>query len=192
MVMSGTVPPSYFRDADKFSEPDAPVTLEAEFSTEENQYSYGVSYRGNTCVEEWLYSTVKPTPVCVFERKLDDKTGKIRINMKVGKREEAKNEVEIKVLPPGSLCDDYEAHTPMRRWMLVGLLEDHIRSVDEVWVYYNDIYTNSWWTLAEMVMVAYINHDRAEKDKVKLLIYDASKTPVPTQWDRRRCGRLTV
>lgn len=91
------------------------------------------------------------------------------------KREEAKGELEIKVLPPGSLCDDYEAHTPMRRWMLVGLLEDHIRSVDEVWVYYNDIYTNSWWTLAEMVMVAYINHDRAEKDKVKLLIYDASK-----------------
>ena len=91
------------------------------------------------------------------------------------KREEAKNEVEIKVLPPGSLCDDYEAHTPMRRWMLVGLLEDHIRSVDEVWVYYNGIYTSSWWTLAEMVMLAYINHDRAEKDKVKGRVYDAGK-----------------
>lgn len=91
------------------------------------------------------------------------------------KQEEAKGDVEIKVLPPGSLCDDYEAHTPMRRWMLVGLLEDHIRSVDEVWVYYTDIYTNSWWTLAEMVMVAYINHDRAEKDKVKVKVYDAGK-----------------
>lgn len=91
------------------------------------------------------------------------------------KREEAKGEVKIKVLPPGSLCDDFEAHTPMRRWMLVGLLEDHIRSVEEVWVYYNDIYTNSWWTLAEMVMVAYINHDRAEKDKVKVRVYDAGK-----------------
>lgn len=91
------------------------------------------------------------------------------------KREEAKGEVEIKVLPPGSLCDDYEAHTPMRRWMLVSLLEDHIRSVNEVWVYYNDIYTNSWWTLAEMVMVAYINHDRTEEDKVKLKVYDAGK-----------------
>ena len=91
------------------------------------------------------------------------------------KREEAKGEVEIKVLPPGSLCDDYESHTPMRRWMLVGLLEDYIRSVDEVWVYYNDIYTNSWWTLAEMVMVAYINHDRAEKDKVNVKVFDAGK-----------------
>lgn len=91
------------------------------------------------------------------------------------KREEAKGEVEIKVLPPGSLCDDYEAHTPMRRWMLVGLLEDHIRSVGEVWVYYNNFYTNSWWTLAEMVMVAYINYDREEKDKVKVKVYDAGK-----------------
>lgn len=90
-------------------------------------------------------------------------------------REESKGEVEIKVLSPGSLCDDYEAHTPMRRWMLVGLLEDCIRSVKEVWVYYNEIYSNSWWTLAEMVMVAYINHNRSEEDKVKLKVYDAGK-----------------
>ena len=51
---------------------------------------------------------------------------------------EAQGKVEIKVLPPGSLCGDYEAHTPMRRWMLAGLLDDYIREVDEVWVYYND------------------------------------------------------
>ncbi len=88
------------------------------------------------------------------------------------KREVAKGEVDIKVLPPGSLCDDYEAHTPMRRWMLVGLLDDHIREVDEVWVYYNDIYANSWWTLAELVMVANINYDRNE-DMIKTKVYDS-------------------
>ncbi len=91
------------------------------------------------------------------------------------KREEAKGEVEIKVFPPGSLCGDYEAHTPMRRWMLVGLLDDHIREVDEVWVYYNDIYTNSWWTLAELVMVANINYDRNEDDKIKIKVYDSEE-----------------
>lgn len=89
------------------------------------------------------------------------------------KEEEAKGKVEIKVLPPGSLCGDYEAHTPMRRWMLAGLLDDHIREVDEVWVYYNDTYTNSWWTLAELVMVANINYDRKEEDKIKIKVYDA-------------------
>lgn len=81
---------------------------------------------------------------------------------------------ELKVLPPASLCGANEVHTPMRRWMLVGLLEDHIREVDEVWVYEsrndNDEidYTKSWWTIAEMIMVANINYDNTKKIKVKV------------------------
>lgn len=81
---------------------------------------------------------------------------------------------QIKILPPASLCGADEAHTPMRRWMLVGMLEDHIREVDEVWVYESrDLngeidYTNSWWTIAEMVMVAYINKHSAKKIKVRV------------------------
>lgn len=81
---------------------------------------------------------------------------------------------ELKVLPPASLCGADEAHTPMRRWMLVGLLEDHIREVDEVWVYESrnakgEIdYTKSWWTIAEMIMVANINFDNPKKIKVKV------------------------
>ena len=81
---------------------------------------------------------------------------------------------ELKVLPPASLCGADEAHTPMRRWMLVGLLEDHIREVDEIWVYEsrNDNgeidYTKSWWTIAEMIMVANINYDSIKKIRVKV------------------------
>lgn len=88
------------------------------------------------------------------------------------KLEEAKGEVEIKVLPPGSLCGDYEALSPMRRWMLVGLLEDHIRSVDEVWVYKTDNYLDSWWTIAELIMVANVNYNSENKKLVR--VYDAS------------------
>lgn len=91
------------------------------------------------------------------------------------KEVEARGKIEIKVLPPGSLCGDYEAHTPIRRWMLVGLLDDHIREVDEVWVYYNDIYANSWWTLAELVMVENINYDRNENNKIKIKVYDSKE-----------------
>lgn len=94
---------------------------------------------------------------------------------KFRKEVESQGKVKIKVLPPGSLCGDNEAHTPMRRWMLVGLLDDHIREVDEVWVYYNDIYSNSWWTLAELVMVANINYDRNESDKIKIKVYNAKE-----------------
>lgn len=83
------------------------------------------------------------------------------------------DEYELKVLPPASLCGADEAHTPMRRWMLVGLLEDHIREVDEVWVYEsrkegNIDYTDSWWTMAEMVMVANINYSSAKQIKIRV------------------------
>lgn len=98
MVVNGSVPPPYFRDANKFNEAEKPVTLEMEFGTEDNQYSYGVSYRGNTCVEEWLYSTIGKTPTCIFERKHEEKSGKIRINLKVSKREEAKSKLLVSLL----------------------------------------------------------------------------------------------
>lgn len=77
---------------------------------------------------------------------------------------------EVKVLPPASLCGDDEAHTPMRRWMLVGLLEDNIADVDEVWVYGTPDYKESWWTMAEMVMVSKLNRECGKKIKVR--VYD--------------------
>lgn len=90
-------------------------------------------------------------------------------------RKEKEGNIEVKALPPGSLCGDYEAHTPMRRWMLVGLLEDHIRTVDEVWVYLTEDYTDSWWTLAEMVMTENLNFERNNGKKIKVRVYDPSK-----------------
>ncbi len=84
------------------------------------------------------------------------------------------DDYDLIVLPPAFLCGADEAHTPMRRWMLVGLLEDYIRKVDEVWVYEsrNDKgeidYTNSWWTIAEIVMVANLNYNSAKQIRVKV------------------------
>ena len=98
MVINASVPPAYFRDANKFNSPDMPVSIEMEFGTGDNQYSYGVSYKGNTCVEEWLYSTVKAQPECIFERKIDEKSGKIRINLKVNKKEDAKSKLLVSLL----------------------------------------------------------------------------------------------
>lgn len=90
-------------------------------------------------------------------------------------RKEREGNIEVKALPPGSLCGDYEAHTPMSRWMLVGLLEDHIRTVDEVWVYLTKDYTDSWWTLAELVMTANLNYKREKEKKIQIRVYDPSK-----------------
>ena len=90
-------------------------------------------------------------------------------------RKEKEGKYEVKALPPGSLCGEYEAHTPMRRWMLAGLLEDHLRTVKEVWVYLTEDYTESWWTIAEIVMTANLNHERTEDRKIKIKVYDPNK-----------------
>ena len=74
-----------------------PVTIEMEFDTESDQYSYGVSYLNTLCVEEWLYSTIKK-PVCVFERKYDAQTGKTNIKLAGNKKDEAKNKLLISLL----------------------------------------------------------------------------------------------
>ena len=74
-----------FRDANKYNDSQVPVSIEVEFGTESEQYSYGVSYRGNICMEEWLYSTSKK-PVCVFERKYDERTIKQTSNCQQKKR----------------------------------------------------------------------------------------------------------
>ena len=41
---------------------------------------------------------------------------------------------DLHIIPPGKLCLDNEALTPMRRWMLTGLLDDRIREVEELLV----------------------------------------------------------
>lgn len=97
MVAVGSLPPTAFRDANKYNDPELPVTIEVEFGTEADQYSYGVSYRGSLCMEEWLYSTIKK-PVYVFERKYDVKTGKTHIKLSGSKKDEAKNKLLISLL----------------------------------------------------------------------------------------------
>ena len=117
MVVNGSVPPAFFRDANKFNDADTPVTLEVEFGTGINQYSYGVSYRGNVCIEEWLYSTLKK-PECVFERKHDANTGKTSIKLEAVKKDDAKNR------------------------LLVSLLEDNLLKSNELMLSKHDVVKN--------------------------------------------------
>lgn len=107
-------------------------------------------------------------------------------NIKLRESMGCKGEYKIKVLPLASLCGADEAHTPMRRWMLVGILEDYIREIDEVWVYEsrdsmgNIDYTNSWWTIAELVMVSYINNQSSKKNPIRVYNPDEKKFYVTT------------
>ena len=121
MVAVGSLPPTAFRDANKYNAPEMPITIEVEFGTESDQYSYGVSYRNTLCVEEWLYSTIKK-PVCVFERKYDAQTGKTNIKLAGNKKDEAKNK------------------------LLVSLLEDNLLKGNELMLSKHDVVKNSQMT----------------------------------------------
>lgn len=132
MVVNGCVPPVFFHDANKFNGPDVPVTVEVEFSTESNQYSYAVSYHGNICMEEWLYSTLK-TPERIFERKYNPEKGKSSILMKLGKISDAKNK------------------------MLVSLLEDNFLKNNELLLSKQDILKNEQITDAYLWLTTKLN-----------------------------------
>jgi hypothetical protein len=59
------------------------------------------------------------------------------------------------ILLPGELVYERELLTPMRRWQVLGLIEDQIRAAAELWVYPSDRYADSWWTQGELICSAY-------------------------------------
>lgn len=121
MVTAGCLPVTAFRDANKYNDSELPVTIEVEFSTNSDQYSYGISYHGSFCVEEWLYSTLKK-PVCIFERKHSIKSGKTNIKLSGNKKDEAKNK------------------------LLVSLLEDNLLKSNELLLSKHDVVKNNQMT----------------------------------------------
>lgn len=76
------------------------------------------------------------------------------------------------IFEPQSLCSGDEILTPMRRWMLVGMLDDRIRLMDELWIYYTPDYFDSWWTISELVSVAYFNSTTGKDHPLVVRIYN--------------------
>ena len=85
-----------------------------------------------------------------------------------------KEEYDLHIFEPQSLCSGDEVLTPMRRWMLVGLLDDRIRLMDEVWIYHTPDYFDSWWTIAELVAVGYFNATTGKDNPIIVRVYNPS------------------
>lgn len=77
----------------------------------------------------------------------------------------------VRIVEPGILCSGEETLSPMRKWMLVFMLEEKIHDIQELIIYRTPDYTESWWTCAELVMVAYNNWGRTEENKIKIKYY---------------------
>ncbi|HEY7766806.1 hypothetical protein, partial [Longimicrobium sp.] len=58
--------------------------------------------------------------------------------------------------PPGALSGEFM--TEHRRWQILAFIDGKIRAAEEFWIFETDDYRTSWWTLAELACLAYMNH----------------------------------
>lgn len=58
---------------------NAPTKFEIDFLHEGTEYSYGISYKSDIILEEWLYTGVSQTPKKIFERSTNPENGKSKL-----------------------------------------------------------------------------------------------------------------
>lgn len=72
---------------------------------------------------------------------------------------------DVVLLTPGQLAFDRELLTELRRWQILGMLEELVESADELWVYHTPDYYDSWWTVGELICTTYANYATWEKGR---------------------------
>ncbi|HRI62073.1 MAG TPA: hypothetical protein PK228_20175 [Saprospiraceae bacterium] len=67
-------------------------------------------------------------------------------------------DVDVILLRPGELTYENELLTEVRRWQIIGVLEDLIREAQELWVLESGDYLKSWWTVGELICSGYATY----------------------------------
>lgn len=82
------------------------------------------------------------------------------------------------LLTPGQLALEWEYLTEVRRWQVLGMLEELIEQCSEVWIYKSSNYLESWWTIGELVCTHYAQYmwdiDQSWTPGPKIRLYDPS------------------
>ncbi|ELR98394.1 toll/interleukin-1 receptor domain-containing protein [Gloeocapsa sp. PCC 73106] len=86
------------------------------------------------------------------------------------KNEEKYRDTFIFYLDPGELVYEDELLSPLRRWQLLSMIQDHIIASREVWLYLTEDYLDSWWTKGEVLSTLRFTSQGDLPDKLK--IYD--------------------
>jgi hypothetical protein len=88
--------------------------------------------------------------------------------------------------------------TEQERWQLLVRILRWVSTSKEIWIYETEDYYRSWWTIAELMMVAYLRHRHGDSPKIRVFkkrtgqIYDAPDDylPVMTGEQRTRMDRF--
>lgn len=109
--------------------------------------------------------------------------------------------MEVRCFPPNTLSD--EVMTEQRRWQMLSMIDRFIGPADEIWAYQGRDYYDSWWTLGELMILAY----RAEggyrgsqppslrifkPDEDRLCAAPSDYLPIMSRPQRRRMARWFV
>ena len=105
----------------------------------------------------------------------------------------------VRFFPPGILS--LELLAEQRRWQILSMIDRFIGPAEEVWIYETDDYYNSWWTLGELMTLAYRRYagyrgkrpprlSRVEPGTGRLLSLTDDFLPQLTVAQRRRLARI--
>lgn len=74
----------------------------------------------------------------------------------------------VLLINPNELAFQGELLTFIQRWQLMGILEERMRIVKEVWICDSADYFQSWWTAGEMLIMAYYQSTSNKRPILKL------------------------
>jgi len=97
---------------------------------------------------------------------------------------------KVIVLTPGQLAFERELLTEIRRWQVLGMLEELVGNSSEFWIFETKDYLQSWWTIGELICLHYASYmwitDQRWLPAPKLRIYDPQnsilKDEIPSQY----------
>ncbi|MEO0724314.1 MAG: hypothetical protein AAFZ63_07225 [Bacteroidota bacterium] len=72
--------------------------------------------------------------------------------------EETNKPIKVILFKPGELAYENELLSAMRKWQILGALEEQLAKCDELWIIDSPTYYNSWWTTGELFAVSYLNY----------------------------------
>lgn len=99
---------------------------------------------------------------------------------------------------PGALAWDDELLREQQRWTLIAMLDERIGAAREVWVYDTPDYLDSWWTRAELAVIAARVRDNRPAPRLRRIdprsgsLRDAAIADfiaLPTEEQAKRYGR---
>jgi hypothetical protein len=141
---------------------------------------------------------VVPERVFISYRKSEKERADKLADMLNGGEFHGKSKREVVLLTPGELAYENELLSQMRRWQIMGLLDDKISTCGEFWIVDSKDYSSSWWTVGELICASRLV---SEGKNLKIMVWNKGTDAQPldckfsfevTEEQQRKLARFFV